>query len=427
MLWARHSGGRLFAVGSAAVLFGLAFVLAGGFLFQKVTFNIFPPSKDTNGLTVQLQFAPGTTIEQAQAVADRANRLVADQLGENFETASYYANATDRSARLVANIIPYEERDVRSPELRTQLQEAFEGFQGAQVEVGQLDVGPPASAFSVRIMSEDRDKAFKLAQDLRDFLANKTLIRTSGETARMTEVTVADPGTYSRAEGESYIAVTAGFDADDTSALVTLAQGAVRDEFNEERLRSYGLPADAINYDLGQEQENQDSFKALALAFPLLLLAIYILLAVQFRSFLQPLLIFMAIPFSLFGITLGLYLTDNAFSFFAMLGFFALVGLSLKNTILLTDYANQLRRTGASAVDAAVGALHERFRPLIATSLTAVVSLVPLALTSPFWEGLAIVLIGGLLSSTFLVITVFPYYYLGAEFLRVKTRRKSRR
>jgi multidrug efflux pump subunit AcrB len=185
------------------------------------------------------------------------------------------------------------------------------------------------------------------------------------------------------------------------------------------------LASDAINFDLGQEQENQDSFQALALAFPLLLLAIYLLLAIQFRSLLQPLLIFMAIPFSLFGITLGLYLSDNAFSFFAMLGFFALVGLSLKNTILLTDYANQLRRSGSSAVDAAVGALHERFRPLIATSLTAVVSLVPLALTSPFWEGLAIVLIAGLLSSTFLVVTVFPYYYLGAEFLRLKISRKK--
>jgi apolipoprotein N-acyltransferase len=68
--------------------------------------------------------------------------------------------------------------------------------------------------------------------------------------------------------------------------------------------------------------------------------------------------------------------------------------------------------------------LAERFRPLIATSLTAVVSLIPLAITSPFWEGLAIVLIGGLLSSTFLVVTIFPYYYLGAEFLKINVSRK---
>jgi hypothetical protein len=107
-----------------------------------------------------------------------------------------------------------------------------------------------------------------------------------------------------------------------------------------------------------------------------------------------------------------------------MLGFFALIGLSIKNTILLTDYANQARRAGMNPVDASVEALSERFRPLIATSLTAVMSLIPLAIFSPFWQGLAVVLIFGLLSSTFLVVTVFPYYYLGAEYLRIHVSRK---
>ena len=69
-------------------------------------------------------------------------------------------------------------------------------------------------------------------------------------------------------------------------------------------------------------------------------------------------------------------------------------------------------------MDAAHDALTERFRPLVATSLTAVVSLIPLALASPFWQALCVVLICGLLSSTFLVVTVFPYYYLGGEYLR---------
>jgi multidrug efflux pump subunit AcrB len=138
-------------------------------------------------------------------------------------------------------------------------------------------------------------------------------------------------------------------------------------------------------------------------------------------------LIFMAIPFSLFGITLGLWLTDNAFSFFAMLGFFALIGLSIKNTILLTDYANQSRRAGMNPVVAAHEALAERFRPLVATSLTAIVSIIPLALTSPFWQGLAVVLMFGLLSSTLMVVTVFPYYYLAGEFLRGAFRRRISR
>jgi multidrug efflux pump subunit AcrB len=204
-----------------------------------------------------------------------------------------------------------------------------------------------------------------------------------------------------------------------------LAQDAVQKEFTPEVLAGYGLPEEALNFDFGQEDENQESFMSLLVAFPILLFAMYLLLAAQFRSLLQPLLIFMAIPFSFFGITLALYWSDNAFSFFAMLGFFALIGLSIKNTILLVDYANQLRRAGKGVIDSVVGALSERFRPLIATSLTAVVSLIPLSLISPFWEGLALLLIGGMLSSTLLVVTVFPYYYLGAEYLRLKVSRKA--
>lgn len=420
MVWARHSRHKLVGVGLVAVVIGFGFIGAGGYLFQKVTFNIFPPSKDTNGLIMELRFAPGTTIANAQVTADRAQQILGDTLGDNFKTASYFADANEQAARMAINIIPYSERDIRAPQLEAQLETAFKDFQGAQVDIALADVGPPASDFSVQIATDDRAAAFKLAQDLQVFLQDRQLNRPSGEKATVTEVTLADPGVYQRSDGASFVAVTAGFDSTDTTTLVTLAQNAVKAEFDAEKLQTYGLPADALDYDIGQEQENQDSFKSLAIAFPVLLLVIYLLLAVQFRSLAQPLLIFMAIPFSLFGITLGLYLSDNAFSFFAMLGFFAIIGLSIKNTILLTDYANQLRRDGAGAVDAAVGALAERFRPLIATSLTAVVSLIPLALTSPFWEGLAIVLIGGLLSSTFLVVMVFPYYYLGAEYLRMK-------
>jgi multidrug efflux pump subunit AcrB len=228
-----------------------------------------------------------------------------------------------------------------------------------------------------------------------------------------------------RRDSHLYISVSSEFDGTDTSTLVILAEDAVKKEFSKDRLAGYGLSESVIKFDIGQEEENQDSFKTLLFAFPILLVAIYLLLSVQFRSLLQPVLIFMAIPFSLFGITAGLWLTDNAFSFFTMLGFFALIGLSIKNTILLTDYANQARRAGSNAIEAVAISLQERFRPLIATSLTAIVSLIPLYLSDPFWEGLTVTLMFGLLSSTFLVITVFPYYYLGGEYLRLRVRRRT--
>lgn len=426
MLWGRGSNKKLFGVGIVAVAIAVAFIMAAGYFFQKVTFNIFPPTKDSNDLTVQLDFPPGQTIEESLAVAQQSDQIVANTLGETFEHASYYATGNTMNASLFIHLTPYSERDVRSPELVAQLEAAYKEFTNAEVSVRQLDVGPPVTPFSVRIYTNgSRENALRLAADIQTFLQDKELTRVSGETAKIIRTTVSDPNAYNRADGKPYVEVTAAFDADDITTLVTLAQDVVEEKFTPATLQSYGLPENALSFDIGQEQENQDSFQSLVLAFPIVLVAIYLLLAFQFKSFAQPLLIFMAIPFSLFGITLGLYLTDNAFSFFAMLGFFALIGLSLKNTILLTDYANQQRRKGVRAVDATIEALSERFRPLIATSLTAVVSLTPLAFTSPFWEGLAVVLIGGLLSSTILVILVFPYFYLGVEFLRLHISRRA--
>jgi multidrug efflux pump subunit AcrB len=426
MLWAKGSTKRLVSVGLTAVFISLLFIGAAGFIFSKVTFNIFPPTKDTNALSVMLTFKPGTTVQQGEQIAQQADKLAADTLGGNFVNSSYYGSGDASGGTAYTNIISYQKRAVTSPELVKQLQHKFDSsFGAAHATVAQLDVGPPASAFTVEIRTEDRAKGFKLASDLKDFLEHTTLTRVSGTTAHFTNVAVSSPDQYTRADGALAINVTGDFTGSDTTTLVTLAQDAVKKHFTPAKMAEYGLPKDAINFNLGQESENQDSFKSLALAFPILLLVIYLLLAVEFRSLLQPLLIFMAIPFSLFGVTLGLYLTHNAFSFFAMLGFFALIGLSLKNTILLTDYANQAKRAGMGEVDSAVEALGERFRPLIATSLTAVVSLIPLAITSPFWQGLAVVLIFGLLSSTLLVILVFPYYYLGGEFLRRHISRKS--
>jgi multidrug efflux pump subunit AcrB len=118
-----------------------------------------------------------------------------------------------------------------------------------------------------------------------------------------------------------------------------------------------------------------------------------------------------------------------------MLGVFALIGISLNNTILLTDYANQSQKEGKKPVEAIAGAIRERLRPLLTTSITSVLALLPLALNDPFWEGLAYTLIFGLISSTLLVLFVFPYFYLINESISrllrnafdrvVKTKRSS--
>jgi multidrug efflux pump subunit AcrB len=208
------------------------------------------------------------------------------------------------------------------------------------------------------------------------------------------------------------VAVNGEFDANDTSALVTIAQEAVEDEFTTEKLATYGLSEDVLSFNFGQEEENQDSFASMGQAAGPLFLAMFVVMALLFRSLLQPLLILTALPFAIFGVASGLYLTNNDISFFSMLGVFALIGISLNNTILLTDYANQAAKSTRRASEAMAAAIRERLRPLLTTSLTSVFALLPLALNDPFWEGLAYTLIFGLISSTILVLLVFPYYYL---------------
>ena len=424
MRWAKGKSKRLYFIGFFAFIVGFSFIFAGGAIARYVEFNIFPPSKDTNEISVNLRFDSGTNLNEAQQVADKANQIVGSTLGSNFEQATYFGLADSESAPLRVTLISYTKRGPAASDLVNDLKNQFADFSGAVVSVSQVDAGPPASGFNVRIESDNRDASFMLASDIAKFMENLVLIRPSGEKASLTDVTISSPEIFNRNNGNLGVSISSNFDGNDISTLVNLAQSEIEKEFTEEKIETYGLDKNSLVFDFGQESQNQESFKNLAIAFPLLLLAIYILLAFEFRSLLQPILIFMAIPFSFFGIAAGLYLTNNPFSFFAMLGFFALIGLSIKNTILLTDYANQSRKSGLGPLDSAQAALKERFRPLVATSLTAIVSLIPLAIVSPFWQGLAVVLIFGLLSSTILVITVFPYYYLGAEFFKLRISRK---
>lgn len=426
MHWAKGSGKKLWFVGVSAVFVGLLFIGAAGAIFKEVTFNLFPPSKDTNAISVNMTLPFGSTIEQAQETAFKADKIIGESLGDEFEIASYYGAGSAQNASLYVELTPYTKRGPTAKQIIKQLQPKLtEGLPGVPITLGQVDVGPPASVFNVQVETEDRKAGYKLANDVATYLKKAELTRPNGSKAHFTDVAVSTESSIVRSKAKQVIQVSSGFDADDTTTLVTLAQDTLKKEFDGNKVASYGLDKEALKFDLGQEAENQESFQGLVIAFPIVLLVIFVLLSIEFRSLLQPLLIFMAIPFSLFGITLGLFLTDNAFSFFCAMGFFALIGLSIKNTILVVDYANQARRAGMGPIDAATAALEERFRPLIATSFTAVVSLIPLAIISPFWQGLAVVLIGGLLSSTFMVVTVFPYYYLGGEYLRNKVSRKG--
>ena len=413
----------------SAILISLIFIGLTGVLFQKVKFDIFPTPKDSDAVQISYTFRPGTTIDQARAVTEQVNTIATNTLGENAERITYQGSADSRQATANITLTSYEERDLTAKQLVESLDQNLRSVEGGRIVVSQVSAGPPKDQFPFRVQipAEDSKQANEVAERLVSFLDGKTIERTNGTQAQVAEIEyTGEQASITRIDGRRTIEVRANFDAEDTSALVQATESRVRDEFfTSANLGS--ISAEDIGFDFGNESDNQESFSAVLVALPILVLAMYILLALQFRSFFQPLLILVAVPFSFFGVATALIITNNPFSFFVMIAFFALIGISVNNSILLTDYANQARRQGLSPRQAMAGAIQERIRPLVTTSLTSILALLPLALSDPFWESLAVTLIGGLTASAVLVVVSFPYYYLALEAIRsrVKARRQK--
>ncbi|MDB5531034.1 MAG: multidrug efflux transporter, acriflavin resistance protein [Devosia sp.] len=177
-------------------------------------------------------------------------------------------------------------------------------------------------------------------------------------------------------------------------------------------LASMELPAGVSVAQGGDAEMLTDTVGSMVSALLLAVIFIYLVLASQFGSFLQPLAIMMALPLSLVGVMLGLLAGGSTLNMYSMIGFVMLMGLVVKNAILLVDNANQRRREGATLVDALIEAGGTRFRPIIMTTLAMIFGMLPLALA--IHEGsqqsapMAHAVIGGLISSTLLTLVVVP-------------------
>lgn len=163
----------------------------------------------------------------------------------------------------------------------------------------------------------------------------------------------------------------------------------------------------------GDAEARRKSFAGLSSAMLIAVFGILAVLILEFQSFRSSLIVAGVIPLGILGGLTALWATGNSLSFTASIGMVALIGIEIKNSILLVDFANQLREKGTPLLDAIEQAGELRFLPVVLTSATAIGGLLPLALSgSGMYAPLAIVIIGGLLSSTFLSRLVTPALYL---------------
>jgi multidrug efflux pump subunit AcrB len=181
----------------------------------------------------------------------------------------------------------------------------------------------------------------------------------------------------------------------------------------------------------GDAEQLGDIGSSAGSALLLAVVFIYLVLASQFGSFVQPIAIMMALPLSLIGVLVGLLIGGSTLNMMSMIGFIMLMGLVVKNAILLVDNANQHVREGWNLYDALVEAGGTRFRPIIMTTLAMVFGMLPLALS--LHEGssqnapMAHAVIGGLISSTLLTLVVVPVMLTYTDSLSGLVKRVLRR
>ena len=242
-------------------------------------------------------------------------------------------------------------------------------------------------------------------------IENVILTTPMGSTVRVKElgdvVESKVPPTIERKNRERYITVT-GI----TAKGVAMSEGVqtVRDIVG-----TVNIPNNITTEMAGDFEDQQDMMKDLVTLLVLILILVYMVMAAQFESFVNPFVIMFSVPFGFMGVILGLWATGTPLDIMSMIGILILIGIVVNNGIVLIDYINLLRERGMKVVEAAVAAAHSRLRPILMTTLTTVIGMLPLALGrgegSEMWRSLGMTVAWGLTFSTIVTLILIPTIY----------------
>ena len=241
---------------------------------------------------------------------------------------------------------------------------------------------------------------------------------TVGDVAEVAEVE--SPAAVSRTDGERAVTVTGGITSTDTQTVSTEAQRAIAD---------LDLPANVTAQVGGENEDIDESFRNLFLSIIVALVLVFQLLVVFFGSLLVPLVILLAVPLTTVGAFGALYLTNTAISVPSLLGILLLIGIVVSNAILLVDFAVKAQARYETSDEAILAAGRARLRPILMTAFATIFALMPLALglsgggNGLISSSLAITVVGGLATSTFLTLLVVP---VGYSLLKSGRRRKGK-
>ena len=200
-------------------------------------------------------------------------------------------------------------------------------------------------------------------------------------------------------------------------------------EVAQQHIEKAEIPTEFMVKIAGDYENQQDSFSGLFTLLILIIILVYVVMASQFESLLDPFVIMFSVPFAIVGVLIGLAVNNMALDVMAMIGILILVGIVVKNGIVLIDYAILCRERGMDVNTAVVTASKQRLRPILMTTLTTVLGMIPMALGSgegaEMWNGLGITVSWGLTVSTLITLVLIPTLY--AAFVSRRERRQARR
>jgi hydrophobic/amphiphilic exporter-1 (mainly G- bacteria), HAE1 family len=221
-----------------------------------------------------------------------------------------------------------------------------------------------------------------------------------------TMVQSSEQSVIQRENRQRQVSVGASYQGRDLGSVMADAQAAVA---------AMSLPEGVTIKTAGQAKYTDEMVSSLGFAMGLAVLFVYMILASQFGSFIHPFTIMLALPFSVVGALVALVVARFNFDMLAMIGMILLMGLVTKNSILLVDFTNQLKRRGVSTREAILQAGPIRLRPILMTTLSMIFGMVPVAIGlgagAELRRGMGITVIGGLIASTLLTLVVVPVAY----------------
>lgn len=376
-------------------------------------------------------------LSKAQVILGGSNTGLTGQSTADFEIYGYDMSVTDSVAanlkRQLYQIKGVSEVNISRSDYQPEYQVDFDREKLAMHGLNLSTAGTylrnrvnGAIASQYREDGDEYDIKVRYAPEFRtslESLENIIIYNSKGEAVRVKElgkvVERFTPPTIERKDRERIITVSAVISGEALGDVVAAGNDVID---------NMDIPAGVTVQVAGSFEDQQESFQDLGVLGVLIVILVFIVMAAQFESLTYPFIIMFSLPFAFSGVLIALFTSQNTLNVMSMLGGIMLIGIVVKNGIVLIDYISLCRERGQAVINSVVTAGRSRLRPVIMTTATTVLGMVPMAIStgqgSEMWRPMAIAVIGGLSISTILTLILIPVLYCVFAGTGIKRQRK---